>query len=203
MDFGFATFLEKFEEKFGSFACKALLLLIAGGVCAVCISLLMNNIVIPAYNIVAEYFDDEQSLTFRHASNTLFTIIFFIWGMNYIVTAFRKKMELREVEGYKDDYQEYAASAAEFFALNEIHLERVAQINGLLIGRLTAKKRDEIAELAGEMQVELVTRRTEIAEKIRNLNARVEQRNGSDTQKPDMTGYNPDTVTRGPEDTDL
>lgn len=56
MDFGFAGFLEKFEESFGPKWTKALIALIALTVVVVCISLIISQGIIPIYNWLAEIF---------------------------------------------------------------------------------------------------------------------------------------------------
>ena len=52
MDFGFASFLDKFEDKFGKFLTGMMLLIIALAIFAFCGNIIVTVILLPAINII-------------------------------------------------------------------------------------------------------------------------------------------------------
>lgn len=192
MDIG-TNFLEKLEETYGRTVFKVVLFIVAMGICAVSVSLVVTHILTPIYSLIASAFDGDQILEARKLLNAIGTIFFFVWAMHYVVTAYQRRLEIRQVEQVADRYQEYADYVSEFYSTADKCLDKIARTRDLLEPRLSKGNKTAIREILNEMTSEIYHAKMDLAVHVQKLNDVVTKRKTTEELNEQKGTMNLDT----------
>lgn len=169
MDFGFGSFLDKFESRFGKKVTTVLLVLIALSIASFCVHVTTVYVIAPTVGFFQSLgaADPEQRASIGQTIATVGNLIVFATVMASIINALAARNHRRAVEQAATEYDEFIRAANEFWHDSNEYVEAIDRLeNEIEAARSAAKRRELVAELRARLRI----RQADYATKISRMN---------------------------------
>ena len=169
MEFGFGSFLDKFEARFGKAPTTALLFLMALAVASFCVNVAATFVIGPTISLIQAWVSDdpETRASITETVKTVFNLLLFVIIAVNVVSMLDSRRDRKEIARIRVEYDEFLRAANEFWADSSDYVEALYSLASELETARTAKQRREVIY---ELRDRIAQRRAQYLEKSRMLN---------------------------------